>query len=185
VARGDPPAPAADAGDARGHLAPNTVFAELGGAGLLYSINYERLVRDDLGVRVGLATYSLGGVCGQGCAFVSGNPSGSNSAGASLTFVPLTISYVGVRARQHALELGGGVTLAYADNVGFRGSSGSAFGAFTVAMAGYRFHPVGHAGFEFRVGLAALAGNGVGFTVSGPATFGVLPSAYLSLGAAF
>jgi hypothetical protein len=57
--------------------------------------------------------------------------------------------------------------------------------AFGIAMVGYRVHPVDRAGFHFRVGLMALAGNGLGFSTTDPNKFGVLPWFYISFGAAF
>jgi hypothetical protein len=52
-------------------------------------------------------------------------------------------------------------------------------------MVGYRLQPVDHAGFQFRVGLMALAGNGLGLSSPDPKTIGILPWGYLSVGASF
>ena len=53
-----PPAAPAKEGekeaDPKTRPAPNSVFAEMLGAGVWYSVNYERRVIDDLGVRAGL-----------------------------------------------------------------------------------------------------------------------------------
>ena len=173
-------------------LAPNSLYAEGFGPALTYSFNYERLVTDDVGIRVGFGYDSLGGVCGlketysrEGCAFIHGAPNGQNSPSAELVIVPLTASYVAIRARRHALELGGGVSLAYAYDTGSTRST-SAIGAFSSVFVGYRYHPVGNAGFQFRIGAIVMAGNGMGFGLTEHAdSFGFLPWAYLSLGASF
>jgi hypothetical protein len=52
-------------------------------------------------------------------------------------------------------------------------------------MVGYRLHPVGDAGFMFRVGAMALVGKGLSLSTGDPEKIGVLPWLYLSLGASF
>ena len=52
-------------------------------------------------------------------------------------------------------------------------------------MVGYRFQPVDHAGFMFRVGFNALVAPGLGLSNASPGTLGVIPWPYLSLGASF
>jgi hypothetical protein len=162
-------------------LAPNSIYAEGLGAGLVYSLNYERLVADEVAVRAGFSYMSFG-------ASVS---SGGQTASASATFMtfPITASYLGVRSGKHALELGGGTTLisasGTASGVGVS-SSGSGFGALGNAMVGYRIHPLDNAGFNFRVGAMAMMGKGVGLSsTTDPTAFGVMPWFYLSLGASF
>ena len=64
---GDPKAPPAKptpnekpaAQDEGDHPAPNSIYLEGLGAGLAYSLNYERRVIDDLGVRVGFSYLSV------------------------------------------------------------------------------------------------------------------------------
>jgi hypothetical protein len=161
-------------------LAPNSIYAEGLGAGLAYSLNYERMVADEVAVRAGFSYLSFGATA----------TSGGQTVGASATFMtfPITASYVGVRSGKHALELGGGTTLmsasGSASGIG-ASSSGSGFGALGNALVGYRIHPVEGAGFNFRVGAMALMGKGVGLSVTDPSAFGVLPWFYLSLGASF
>ena len=177
----DAAAPQAAAPRAEPKLAENSIYAEGLGAGLAYSLNYERLVADEVAVRAGFSYMSFG-------ASVS---SGTETASASATFMtfPITASYLGVRSGKHALELGGGTTLmsasGSASGIG-ASSSGSGFGALGTAMVGYRIHPVEGAGFNFRVGAMALMGKGVSLSsTSDPAGFGVIPWFYLSLGASF
>lgn len=161
------------------HPAPNSIYAEGLGAGLAYSVNYERRVIDDLGVRVGFSYLS----------FSSSASAGGSTASSSSTFLtfPITASYLGVRSGKHALELGAGATLAYASAAasGFgSNASGSGITPYGVAMVGYRLHPVDHAGFQFRIGVMALAGEGLSFS-KGATGVGVLPWGYISLGASF
>ena len=162
------------------HPAPNSVYAEGLGAGLLYSINYERLVIDDLAIRAGFSYVSV----------TASASAGGTTSTASSTFLsfPVTASYLGIRGGKHALELGGGATFTYASGSGSGvglNTSGSGLTPFGVLMVGYRLHPVDHAGFQFRVGAMALAGPGLSLSVSDPGAFGVVPWAYLSMGASF
>ncbi len=159
--------------------APNSVFLEGMGSGLFYSLNYERRVIDDVGVRAGFSYMSIG----------SEATSGGTTASASATYVtvPITASYLGVRGRRSGLEVGGGLTLAYASgsaSTGVSSASGSGMTPIGTAMVGYRLHPVDGAGFQLRVGLMALAAKGFSFDPD-PNKFGVLPWFYLSMGAGF
>lgn len=156
--------------------APNSVYAEGLGAGLVYSFNYERLVVEDLGVRAGISYMSFSA------------SAGGDSASATFITVPVTASYLGVGSKHHILEMGGGMTFAYAggtaSGVGYS-SSGSGMTVLPDLLIGYRLHPVDGAGFQFRVGAMAFVGKGLGFDVTDPSKVGVLPWFYLSLGASF
>jgi hypothetical protein len=156
--------------------AKNGVFLEGLGPGLLYSINYERLVTDDLAVRLGFSYWSVTATAS----------SGGTSASASASFftVPVTATYVGLRG----LEAGGGMTLLHTSGTGSTigaSASGSGFAPLGVALVGYRLHPVGGPGFQFRVGGMAMMGKGLSLSASDPTAFGVLPWLYLSAGAGF
>ena len=170
------PPPASDADQP----APNSIYAEGLGAGLAYSLNYERLVVRDLGVRAGFGYWGVGA-----SATVNGQTTG---ASASFLTIPVTVSYLGVRSGKHSLELGGGATLINTSGSGSGfgvSASESAMTALGTAMVGYRLHPVGNAGFQFRVGAMALVGKGLGLSATDPEKLGVLPWLYLSLGASF
>jgi hypothetical protein len=52
-------------------------------------------------------------------------------------------------------------------------------------MAGFRLHPIDHAGFNFRVGAMVLGGEGLGLQNPNPSSFGFIPWGYISLGASF
>jgi hypothetical protein len=177
------PAPAASGTDGvvdHDHPAPNSIYVEGLGAAIGYSINYERLVLDPLAVRVGFSYLSLSASAGAGTE--------SSSASATYLFFPITASYIGLRSGKHSLELGGGVTLlslsGSANALGVS-SSGAAIVPFGVLMVGYRFHPVDHAGFQFRIGFNALIGEGLGLQNPDPSKLGFIPWPYLSLGASF
>jgi hypothetical protein len=156
--------------------AKNGVFLEGLGPGILYSVNYERLVIDEVAVRVGFSYWSVS-------ASVSSGDTTSESSSAFLAF-PVTVTYVGVKG----LEVGGGMTLMHASGSGSTvgaSASGEGFLPLGTALVGYRSHPVGGAGFQFRVGAMAMAGEGLSLSTSNPDGFGVLPWLYLSAGAGF
>jgi hypothetical protein len=179
------PAPAAapakkDESDPKDRPAPNTIYAELAGAALIYSINYERRVIDDLGVRLGFCFFASGGSASGGGASVSSSY--------KYLAIPITASYLGIRSGKHGLELGGGVTIRYetaAASANTVSGEASATDAYGVVMVGYRYHPVAKAGFNFRIGAMALAGKRLNYIGDNPNDFGVLPFGYLSLGGSF
>ena len=159
-----------------GRDANNSFFIEGGGPGLLYSLNYERIVERDFGLRIGFSYTSLSGTA----------TSGGSTASASAAFVtvPVIVSYLGVSSGNHALELGAGGTMIYAS--GSASSSGyatsaSGTGALGTVLVGYRRQPV-DGGFQFRIGVEALMGKGLALSNPDPNAFGVLPWMYMSFG---
>jgi hypothetical protein len=176
-----PPAAQAPAEEDKDHPSPNSVFAEGLGAGLLYSVNYERLVIDQIGVRAGFSYYSFG-------ASVS-TSAGESSARVHYVQFPITASYIGLRGGKHSLEVGGGATILYVSGESSSGgltASGDGMGAHGNFLLGYRLHPVDKAGFQFRIGLMALVGKGYGVLTGAAADkVGVLPWGYISFGASF
>ncbi|MDX9721811.1 MAG: hypothetical protein RBU37_13760 [Myxococcota bacterium] len=159
--------------------AKNTIFAELLGPAILWSLNYERLVIDQLAVRLGFSYWSISASAGIG--------DDSTSASVSMLYIPLTVAFVGLYSGSHGLEVGGGATLIYAsgtaDGLGYS-SSGSGMGAVGTLNVGYRIHPM-DGGFNFRIGLSAFFGPGLGLDVTDPDAFGILPWGYLGLGYSF
>jgi len=155
--------------------AKNSVFAEGLGAGILYSVNYERLVINDLGVRVGFAYYAFSA------------SSGSSSAKAGYVMFPITASYIGISSGSHALELGAGTTLAYvtaaSSSMGLS-ASGAGVGGFGTILVGYRIQPR-RGGFQFRIGFSGFFGPGLGFSVDDPKAWGFFPWGYISFGGSF
>jgi hypothetical protein len=162
--------------DAAHAPAKNALYLEGLGAGFLYSINYERLVTDAVAVRLGFSYLSVS------ASATSGGM--TETASASLVTVPITVSYVGVRH----LELGGGMSILHASGsasgVGVN-ASGSGFLPLGTAMVGYRLHPEGGPGFQFRVGGMGMMGKGLSLGASDPGGFGIIPWLYLSAGAGF
>jgi hypothetical protein len=166
-------------GDSRAR-AENTVYVEGLGAGILYSVNYERLVIEDLAVRGGFGYWSVTATAGDGTTTAS-------SSSSAMT-IPVTASYLGVGSKKHILELGGGMTFAFfsnAANSGAVSASGDGMSMFTDALVGYRLHPVDGAGFNFRVGAMAIMGKGLSLSTNDPEAFGVIPWMYLSMGGSF
>lgn len=162
-------------------LAKNSVFAEGLGAAIFYSINYERIIAPDIGVRVGFGYLGLG-------SSVS-TSSGSSSSKASYISIPVTIEYLGVRSRKSALELGAGFTAVYTSaavsSLGAN-ASGSGVTPFIVGVLGYRLHPLeDQPGFHFRVGITALGAKGMAYSSGDPDKFGFILWPHLSFGGAF
>jgi hypothetical protein len=159
--------------------ANNSFYVDGMGPGLLYSINYERIVEDDFGLRVGFSYIPLTGTAS----------SGGSSASGSVTIMnfPVTASYLGLRSGNHALEMGGGGVLVTASGSA-QGSgmsvSGSGATIFGTAFLGYRRQPP-DGGFLFRIGIEALAGKGLALnsTSYDAGKVGVIPWMYLSFGA--
>ena len=160
--------------------APNSVNVEGLGAGLIHSFNYERLVMEDLGVRVGLSYMSVSAS--------ATSSAGTSSASASFMTFPIEVSYLGVGSSHHMLEAGGGFSLLYASGTasgtGYS-ASGSGMGVLPNLLLGYRLHPVDGAGFQFRVGMMLSVGKGLGYDVTDPDKIGFMAWPYLSLGASF
>ncbi len=172
-------------GEEANRLAPNAIYAEVGGAGLSDSLNYERLFGDRVALRAGLgATYA-----GNDAAFPA-----TGGAHGPFFSLPLTLSYLGLRAHEYALEVGGGVTIADL-NLGISRVASvytmrGGVEPYGVAFVGCRVQPEGGARFQLRIGAMALIGNGFSFSGGDPSfadaeRFGIIPWAYLSAGVAF
>jgi hypothetical protein len=128
-------------------MAKNTFFAELGGSGLIYSFNYDRLLAPSWSVRGGLSFIG----------FAAGNSSGS--AGVGLVTIPLTTSYLfNLGGSASNIELGGGITPLIGSVSGTAlGSTGAASGVATMltGIVGYRLQPF-DGGFNFRANVTPL-----------------------------
>jgi hypothetical protein len=168
-------------GDKSDNPSENSIYAEGLGAAIAYSINYERMVIPELGVRVGFSYLSIG------ASATAGGTTSSESA--SYLFFPITASYTGIRSGKSALELGAGATILYvtaAANGAGVAANGAGVVPFGVAMVGYRLQPIGgKAGFMFRVGVEALIAKGLGLSNPDPGSIGFLPWPYISFGASF
>src|SRR5437764_9374142 len=98
--------------------ARNTVYLELLGNALVYSLNYERFVTNDLNLRVGIEYFGISAA------------SGGSSGSANLAVFPLTVSWLGLSKGPHAFELGIGVDVAYA-SASTSSTGGSSFNSGT------------------------------------------------------
>jgi hypothetical protein len=117
--------------------ARNAVFVELLGNGGLYSFNYERMLNDHLGLRVGYAAWDSP-------LFFGG------TAPDRYKTVPVTMSYLLGRG-ERKLELGGGVTFGQG-TLDRSSGTGREFSFRTLtAIVGYRSQPR-EGGYLFRAG---------------------------------
>jgi hypothetical protein len=157
VVEAPPPqnAPAPSVAPERERIAPNAVFVELLGNGLVYSINYERfLCRWPIGLRAGASffTYKVSDAKG------SGN--------LTLATFPFVASYY-VGSTSHKLQLGLGATVIYlaastdATGTKYEGP-GAGLGLAATAVVGYRYVPMGR-GITFGAGFTPLVRPSKGF----------------------
>jgi hypothetical protein len=142
------PAGVAAAPSATARTASNVLFAEALGNGLLYSINYERIIDSwNIGLRVGASYFSYA---------VS---SYGKSGNLKLATFPLVASYY-FGTPQHKLQLGLGATVLYSgvssDSTGTKFESERSGGAVSAtAVVGYRYLPPTR-GFSFGAGFTPL-----------------------------
>ena len=141
----------------------NTIFVELGGNALLYSLNYERITAQDIGLRIGFSYVSLTATAG------------SASSSETAVGIPITASYLGLGSGSSKFELGGGILFER-----FSGASSSGFGdeikvgvfvPMATFIAGYRYVPV-NGGFNFKVGFTPVYHPDVGLFPWGGMSFG-------------
>jgi hypothetical protein len=158
-----------------GREAKNAIYVDLLGPGLFYSVNYDRMLIDDLSARIGFSYLSFGASAGDGTG------AGTASAEFSYWAVPITVSYLGIGSENNMLEVGGGPVIMNVAGSGVVETDDTASGAEAsatlfamTAMVGYRHQPA-DGGFVFRVGASPVMALGAG----------LLPWGYLSLGAAF
>jgi hypothetical protein len=152
--------------DESDRIAKNSVYAEGLGPGVVYSLDYDRVIgafagRAGVGVVVGRETSS----------------SGSSKLLPLLLTIPITVSYVGGGTDWDMFEAGAGLVVTHvAPRVSTAYVKERQTATTTVlgtVFLGYRYQPPS-GGFMFRVGASALAGR-----------YGVLPLwPYLALGAA-
>lgn len=150
----------------------NSIFVEGMGAGLLYTINYERVIAFGLAARIGFGYWAM--------------KAGALDTSVKVSYltIPIAVNYIGISRGSHGLEVGAGATLFYvsgeASSMGTSASGAgmTAWGNFNV---GYRFQPR-RMGFQFRIGFQLLFAPGLGFSNSDPTAFGALPWGYISFG---
>jgi hypothetical protein len=158
------PAPGETAGAVAERTAHNALYFEILGAGLFYSLNYDRRI-GDLALRGGVMYLSVSSSTGEG-----------GSASASWLGVPLSVTYVGIGSAKHSFEIGAGLTIhsfgGSASSLGVE-SNGSSVKVLGHGILGYRLQPL-KTGFFLRAGLSPIIGSGV-----------FLPWPHVGLGATF
>lgn len=139
--------------DAVAQQARNGAYFELGGSGVVPTLNYERRVSERWIGRVGFSYV-------ESSTIDDGETVDSDS---SFVF-PLTASWVGNPEANHHLELGGGVTIATGDRHDLFeiGDDDEEFSAvFLTGIIGYRYQKPGR-GFLFRAtGTPVMSGGEV------------------------
>lgn len=145
--------------------AKNVMYLELLGNGGLYSINYERMLSNDMSARLGFSYFSIS---------ASGTSSDGqqSSAKASIVTAPALFNYM-VGGKNHKLEMGAGATLIYVSasaSGGAASASGEGVGVAGTGVVGYRYSPA-DGGFVFRAGYTPLVGKG-GYMSWGGVSFG-------------
>ncbi len=140
--------------------AQNTVYLELGGNALLYSVSYERILPSDVALRIGGGYTSLSAT------------SGTASSSVSSLSIPITASYLGFGK----MELGGGLLLQK-----FSGATSTGFGndieagvfvPMATFIAGLRLAPP-TGGFNFKLAFTPMWHPDVGFFPWGSLGFGI------------
>jgi hypothetical protein len=145
--------------------ANNALYIELLGAGLFYSLDYDRAF-GPIAARIGVGYFSI----------TSGNSASGGSASSTFISVPLTVSYLGIGSLKHMFEVGAGVSINYfGGGASFANvsTSSSVTEVFGTVVLGYRYQPP-DGGFFLRAGIDPIIGN-----------FGFLPWPYVGLGATF
>ncbi len=139
-----PDQPEAPAATSLPRKAQQAFYLELGGNGILYSLNYERFVSQTVSLRVGGGYYSVS------------TPNGPDvGASASISWIPLLVNYLGVGSGDNRLELGVGVVPIYATaavDTGAAEASSSGVLLTGTASVAYRYIPR-DGGFNFKVAL--------------------------------
>ena len=132
----------------------NNVFVELGGNGILYSINYDRAgwhteaggIAAKISVRAGWGPFALYSTDGLG-----------NSGKGIVHFVPVLANLL--LGGDHKLEIGGGVTFIKVNGtINFAGKSfdGSESGPVQTFLLGYRYQKEDAPGLLLRVSITPM-----------------------------
>ncbi len=140
----------------------NAIYFEAGGPGLLYSINYERMITDDFSIRLGYSSWGFSLLA---------------SSSGSFTGIPIMINDL-MGDGNSKFELGAGIEFINASTTtSFFGLTPSTTNTVStsvgIATLGYRYQPRG-GGIHFRAVCNPMFGSG-----GARVTFG------LSLGACF
>ena len=124
----------------------NTIYLELLGNGLLYSINYDRMVTDNISVRAGYGGLTVSNMTVSSGVIVTED--------IKITLIPVLANYLRGEGN-HKLEIGGGIVLVsfdYTGNVADVDFSLGADGSIPTANLGYRYQK-SEGGFFFKASL--------------------------------
>ena len=147
-----------------GRTAYNSIYLELGGNALVYSVNYERIMPAGAALRAGLSYMSVSA------------SSGSAAANASVVGIPLTFSYLGRGTGSLKLELGAGASFekfSGSSSVGFGNDiKAGAFVPLATFIAGIRIAPP-KGGFTFKLAFTPFYHPDTGFFPWGGMSFGM------------
>ena len=139
-----------------GPMAENSLYVELLGNGILYSLNYDRMLTEDMSARLGFEYLNIS---------ASGTNEDSTTSGVSIGFylVPATINFFlashdNGKVGSSKLEIGAGPLFIFVTGTGTgtlagNNVSGSLVGG--TATLGYRYQSY-DGGFVFRVGFTPI-----------------------------
>ena len=129
-----------------GFAQSNTIYFELLGNGLAYSLNYDRMVTDKISVRAGYGGLTVSNSTVSSGVIVTED--------IKITLIPVLANYLRGEGN-HKLEMGGGIVLVsvdYTGNVADVDFSLAADGAIPTGNLGYRYQK-SEGGFFFKASL--------------------------------
>lgn len=126
-------------------FARNSIFVELGGNGILYSLNYDRKFTDHVSGRIGGMGFSI--------------ESDNSTDRVGLLLFPTMVNYL-LGSGSSRLELGAGLLwgIAGGELEDYGSLNGVGLAGITSTI-GYRLQPA-RGGFNFRIGLTPYISNG-------------------------
>ncbi len=118
----------------------NAVYAEILGAGVFYSVNYERFISDDVTVRMGVSSFSL--------------RSNSGKDHSNIVIVPIVANYL-LGHGNSRVEIGAGIDYVSDHGISLGDisrsySQHSSSGIIFIGSFGYRYQP-SDGGMHFRL----------------------------------
>jgi len=123
---------------------PNSFYLEVAGSGGLYSVNYDRLFTENIGMRIGFTYFSA-----DWFGFFSD---------VDILLIPATLNYL-VGSGKHKLELGAGPVFASGSMDFFGSDPVSGSGVGWTGTIGYRYQK-NEGGFMWRIGFTPFLGGG-------------------------
>lgn len=132
-----PSATESSAGPQTKRTASNSVFLEVGGPGIIYSLNYDRMLCEMFSLRVGATYFAFHELYDDYAGYF---------------FAPVVANLL-LGSAQHKFEAGLGVVPGWA--FPFRAGDYSGFQFNQVALAGYRYAPTG-GGLTFRANVEVI-----------------------------